>query len=123
MATRSFVAIVNRDGSVSSSRIHNDGYPSGVGKVLLDYYDTSAAGWLIARGNYSSLRTTVMESEPIRGNGGFYNVHDVTLSAFVERFNQSDADYAYIRKNRTWYVLLAGCLVRVKDVLAGQISR
>lgn len=40
MSTRSNVGIINADGSVTAIYVHNDGYPSGVGKTLREHYNT-----------------------------------------------------------------------------------
>ena len=40
MATRSRIAIENQDGTVTSIYCHFDGYLSGVGKILKEYYTT-----------------------------------------------------------------------------------
>lgn len=41
MATRSNIAIVNEDKSISSIYCHWDGYPENVGRILLNHYTTS----------------------------------------------------------------------------------
>ena len=41
MATRSNIAIVNQDKSISSIYCHWDGYPENVGRILLNHYTTS----------------------------------------------------------------------------------
>jgi hypothetical protein len=55
MATRSFVGVV--DGAhVKYIYVHYDGYPSGVGEILLNYYqDTDKVSQLMDLGDLSSL--------------------------------------------------------------------
>lgn len=56
MATRSNIAMCYPDGSVRSVYAHWDGYPSGVGKTLLDHYsDEDKLIALLDLGDISSL--------------------------------------------------------------------
>jgi hypothetical protein len=64
MATRSTIAIENNDGTVSQVYCHWDGYLEGVGKTLLDHYDTrEAVEKLLAGGSISSLGEYVSDDE------------------------------------------------------------
>ena len=63
MSTRSNVAIINKDNSITASYIHHDGYISGVGGQLLEHYNNGPAASRVARMGYaSSLMDTVKES-------------------------------------------------------------
>jgi len=56
MATRSNIAIVNGDKSITSIYCHWDGYVEYVGKILFNYYTTSArVNKLMQLGNLSQL--------------------------------------------------------------------
>jgi len=56
MSTRSRIAIKHPDGNIESIYCHWDGYPSGVGKILLENYsDTSKINVLMKLGDLSSL--------------------------------------------------------------------
>ena len=56
MATRSNIAIVNQDKSISSIYCHWDGYPEYVGKILLNHYNTAdIVNNLMKLGDLSSL--------------------------------------------------------------------
>ena len=64
MATRSTVAIENNDGTVSQVYCHWDGYLEGVGKTLLEHYNTrEAVEKLLASGSISSLGEYVSDDE------------------------------------------------------------
>lgn len=64
MATRSTISILNADGSVQTSYCHWDGYLEGVGKVLLENYNTrEAVEKLISGGNISSLGSYISENK------------------------------------------------------------
>ena len=56
MATRSFIGILNSNGSVTGVYCHWDGYPDGVGKVLAEHYtDPFKVIELLELGGLSSL--------------------------------------------------------------------
>ena len=56
MATRSAIGIENKDGSVTGIYCHWDGYPSGVGAKLVNFYKTNTKiGKLLGLGDLSSL--------------------------------------------------------------------
>ena len=69
MATRSRIAIENENGSVTSIYCHYDGYPSYVGKVLMEHYtDHEKVKKLIALGDISSLYENVDIPEGVKHN-------------------------------------------------------
>ncbi len=60
MATRSRIAIVKENGNVESVYCHWDGYPEGVGKTLVEYFNTKEKiEKLIALGSISALHETI----------------------------------------------------------------
>ena len=60
MSTRSYIGIELPDGKVKSIYVHSDGYISGVGKTLVDNYNTFATAIkLFAFGDCSSLGDTL----------------------------------------------------------------
>ena len=64
MSTRSFIGIVNPDGSVSGVYCHYDGYLEGVGALLRQHYNTpEIVRDLLALGDISSLGPTLDSSD------------------------------------------------------------
>jgi hypothetical protein len=60
MSTNSRIGKLNEDGTVTSIYCHWDGYPSYVGKILVENYDnTTAVNKLIDLGNISELNETI----------------------------------------------------------------
>ena len=60
MSTRSRIGIKENDGTIRSVYCHFDGYPGGVGRKLVNYYDDpDLASELIDLGDISSLGETV----------------------------------------------------------------
>lgn len=59
MSTRSFIGIMNPDGTVTGVYCQSDGYPTGVGALLNKHYATpDALRDLLALGDLSFLDTT-----------------------------------------------------------------
>lgn len=62
MSTRSMIGMQNEDGSVTAIYCHFDGYPEGVGAMLVKYYsDPAKIRELLALGNLSSLGPKIGE--------------------------------------------------------------
>ena len=60
MSTRSYIAIELPDEKVKAIYVHSDGYPSGVGRILIDHYnDYNTAIKLFDFGDCSSLGDTI----------------------------------------------------------------
>lgn len=71
MATRSKIGVQQPDGTIHSIYCHWDGYPDGVGKTLLNYYNTpTAREQLIALGDLSSLGSKIGEKHPFDWRDG-----------------------------------------------------
>ena len=82
MSTRSNIAIQKPDGSILSIYVHSDGYPDGVGQMLIDNYPTYASSLrLFEHGDCSSLGPTLKEC------------------SFYGRDWQRDIDPATVHKN------------------------
>jgi hypothetical protein len=63
MGTRSRIAVMHGD-VCKSVYCHYDGYLDGVGKTLLNHYDSSKANQMVALGDLSSLRPEIGEAHP-----------------------------------------------------------
>ena len=62
MSTRSHINIVLKDNSIKSIYVHSDGYPDGVGRCLIDNYNSyEKAVELFNYGNASYLGSTINE--------------------------------------------------------------
>ena len=70
MSTNSLVAFSHEDGTVTSSYVHWDGYATGVGKTLLENYNSKELAKELATtlGYASSLSKTVAASHKGRAN-------------------------------------------------------
>ena len=120
MGTRSRVGVMHGD-KCKSIYIHWDGYLDGVGKTLLEHYDSAKANHLVALGDASSLGHNVEIPEGVehsfaspasgittfygrdRGEtGGEFSV-DHTFEEFMKRVDDSGAEYYYIMRDGVWY--------------------
>ena len=110
MSTRSIIAVEKGNKEIISVYCHSDGYISGVGKTLLENYNTyEKAKELIRGGGISSLGSTLNDTsfyfrdwgrkddkEPTKYNNEFCLMYELTGSTMIE--------YLYLYKNFDWYV-------------------
>lgn len=105
MSTRSRVGIVNANGSITSIYCHHDGYPSGVGMMLLTHYTTEEkVRELIAGGDTSGIDDDVRDC-PFYKKRGETDVDARTSgneSTFRTLATDSDAEYFYLFKDGKW---------------------
>ena len=119
MATRSNIAIVNEDKSISSIYCHWDGYPEYVGKLLLNHYTTSdIVNELLKLGNLSTLDKNVNPTDihtfdkpqsgvciaygRERGEKDQEAIVFEDLGEFEDSARNSWADYQYLFDNGKW---------------------
>lgn len=121
MATRSTISLMNADGSIQTVYCHWDGYLEGVGKVLLENYNTrEAVEKLISGGDISSLGTYVSdEKEPFDRvlDGPDYTVfysfrgEDSPAKTFssLEDYeaNHQSEEFDYIFNDNMWSVFVS----------------
>ncbi len=119
MATRSNIAIVNQDKSISSIYCHWDGYPEYTGKMLLNHYTTSdIVNELLKLGNLSQLceklystdiHTCAEPEEGVcvaygreRGESNQEAIVFEDLGEFEDSASNSWSDYQYLFDNGKW---------------------
>jgi hypothetical protein len=120
MATRSTISVLNDDGSVKTVYCHWDGYLEGVGKTLLENYNTKeAADKLISGGAISSLGSYISENKESFDRPSdkdytvYYSFRDEDLS--VENYssledyeeNHQFEEFDYIFSDNMWSVFIA----------------
>ena len=115
MGTRSNIGIRNDDNTFTGIYCHWDGYPSHVGKILLDHYnDVDRVNALMELGDLSSLGIKLNPEsgkphtfdEPLddmcvaygrdRGETGTESKLFKTLSQFERYMDNSGAEYQYV---------------------------
>jgi len=122
MATRSNIAIVNEDKSITSIYCHWDGYPEYVGKILLNHYTKpSVINKLISLGNLSQLCENIDPTPTIdyhtfdnpqinvcvaygrdRGEKNQEAIVFEDLGEFEDSTKNSWSDYQYLFDNNKW---------------------
>ena len=145
MGTRSRIAVMHGD-VCKSVYCHWDGYLDHNGNILQQHYDSSKANHLVALGDISSLRPDVFVAEGVehsfenpaeditifygrdRGESNTEFRVDHSFESFLERCEDSGADYYYIMRDGVWYAgstftargLIKNGLVPLADALASQ---
>ena len=113
MATRSHIGKMLPDNRVSYVYCHHDGYPEGVGRLLLNYYSTeSMLNALLDMGNLTSLGADIgLKNDFKRPNGDFClfygrdrgqegeNASNADFEDFVANDN---VDYHYLFESGKW---------------------
>ena len=119
MATRSNIAIVNQDGSITGIYCHWDGYPEYVGKMLLNHYNNvGIINELLNLGNLSNLDKNVNPTESHtfdkpqdgvcvaygreRGEKDQEAIVFEDLGEFEDGASNSWADYQYLFEDGKW---------------------
>lgn len=131
MATRSRIAVMQKDGSIKSIYCHNDGYPEHVGNMLFNYYNTyKKANSLINLGSLSSIHENLTPKSKThhfdnREEGVVVAYHrdrgeELTINTHesVYEFEKSNCleGYNYLFDSGYWFVLGAGSTwVRLTD--------
>lgn len=125
MSTRSRIGYTMKNNKIRSIYCHYDGYPEGVGKTLLQYYNSwSKIKPLIDLGDISSLGLTIgkkhdFDNEKLRnkmttfygrdrGEKGTKARVDSSSESYVNINKDWDIEYFYLYENDEWLVLPAG---------------
>ena len=132
MGTRSRIGVMHGD-VCKSVYCHWDGYLEHNGRILQEYYNSSRANELVAMGDISSLGELIGEKHPFsphtsaedkiaheaadaagwttfyardRGETGVEFATDFSFADFLNRVDDSGAEYYYIMRDGVWYT---GC--------------
>jgi len=121
MATRSRIGLMLEDGTIKHSYCHWDGYPTGVGKTLLEHYSNiEKVKELLSFGDMSYLAPKINPNgihnfeNPEKDVTLFYNrdrgemndVDSVTTSMdeYLSSKYSSGIDYLYLLKDGNWFL-------------------
>lgn len=111
MATRCFIARYDEETEFYDAiYCHWDGYPEGVGLTLRDHYKSDEkVQFLIANGDISSLRETVVETKEeayrLRGDSDVDAKPFRFLSEMEEHYRGCWCEYGYVWKHGKWACL------------------
>jgi hypothetical protein len=104
MATRSTIGVTQEDGTIKAVYCHWDGYPTGVGADLVNYYNSKEkAEALVSLGGFSCLRQTLEETE-----AGVYGDESTPIRTFTDvqdwfnNFNSGEEYFYLYREDTGW---------------------
>lgn len=106
MSTRSLIAVKKEDKSYDVIYCHYDGYPEGVGAMLLENYNTKELiEKLISNGDMSSIGKTTEECVFYhRDRGENLNICRYKTKAGLKKaFKNSWCEYLYVFNEDVWY--------------------
>lgn len=103
MSTRCTVSLYDGNGKYHSVYGHWDGYLSGVGRILLEYYNTlETVTELIEMGNFSSIRPTLNDSVfYTRDRFENYELNKPTM--YYNIFDIPVQEYNYLYTGTHWF--------------------
>jgi hypothetical protein len=121
MATRSRIGLMLEDGTIKHSYCHWDGYPTGVGKTLLEHYSNiEKVKELLSFGDMSYLAPKINPDgihnfeNPEKDVTLFYNrdrgeMNDVdsvttSMNEYLSSKYSSGIDYLYLLKDGNWFL-------------------
>ena len=120
MSTRSTIAKLNPDGTVTSIYCHFDGYPDGVGATLEEHYaDSTKIDQLLALGDLSILGDEIGEQVDFdsyshdalsqclaygrdRGETGIDALSHMNVDGWLVMRRGSGCEYGYLRDGSEW---------------------
>ena len=110
MGTHAMIGIYNSaDGSVDASYCHYDGYLEGVGKVLVEHYNTQYDAEIVARGGYlSSLSFDYAESRQESVHSDIAVPYESVQQFMKNGYNYYGADYIYLFDGTAWFFATSG---------------
>ena len=95
MSTRSYIGILKEDKTVFCVYCHHDGYPSGVGRVLREYYyRPEDVTILLSFGNMSSLAPTIEDTIFYGRDRG--ETDQMLTETTYDEFRSDDISYKYL---------------------------
>lgn len=106
MSTRSLIAVKKEDKSYDAIYCHFDGYPEGVGAMLLENYNTKElVEKLISNGDMSSIGETTEKCVFYhRDRGEELNIRSYkTKTELKKAYKDSWCEYLYIFNKGVWY--------------------
>ena len=108
MSTNALIGIVNKDNSLTTSYVHYDGYPEGVGDMLLSSYNEETVARKISELGYmSSLQTTyqntIDDSVHVDGEDPIEFENVLAMELYMQ--NHINLEYGYLlhRDEQWWF--------------------
>jgi len=98
------IGVIDNAGQIYAVYCHFDGYPEGVGRTLVDYWNskTRAMKLIVDGGNMRSLGATLDECEFFLNEP--FEIFD-SVDQFLSVMSDSDCEYLYVFAVDQWTVL------------------
>lgn len=104
MGTAAMIGIYNEDGSVTASYCHYDGYVEGVGRTLVENYNTQYDAEIVAKGGYmSSLEEDYLDTRQVAVHTDPAVEFDSVSNFLSEGADYAGADYLYLWDGKAWF--------------------
>jgi hypothetical protein len=108
MSTRSFIARIKEDGSISGVYCYFDGYPDGVGKILKENYsDSDKVNALLGLGDLSELgpginEGTIAYARDMKQEYEVNQYYEDVKTMLAEVWYDFGSEYAYVYEGYAW---------------------
>ena len=105
MGTHAMIGVYNKeDGTVTASYCHYDGYVEGVGRTLVESYNTQYDADVVAKGGYiSSLHDDYLETRIQSVHNDPAIQYDSVSNFLSEGADYACADYLYLFDGQAWF--------------------
>lgn len=105
MGTHAMIGIYNaEDGSVEASYCHYDGYLEGVGRTLINCYNTQYDAEIVSKGGYmSALEEDYMETRKNSVHNEIAVPYESVGQYLKNGFDYYGADYIYLWDGEAWF--------------------
>lgn len=136
MSTRSRIGIEGEDGTIQSIYCHSDGYPSGVGAVLLAHHNSAPAAMaLVALGDLSfcegaevcpageRIPGMVCSYRLWRNESGTEAITAHSRAEYQQQAYKSDGEFVYLYGPRGWEYAPVLPITRFKPLTEEAISK
>jgi hypothetical protein len=106
MGTSAMIGIYNEDGSVTASYVHYDGYVEGVGRTLVNSYNTQYDAEIVSKGGYmSALYNDYLKSREEAVHNDSATTYDSVQVFAKSASRNTGAEYLYLFDGEAWFFM------------------
>lgn len=108
MSTHAFVAIENPNQTITGIYLHSDGYPNGIGKILLESYNTKETAKTLVEMGYASAIHNDLDLSTFYcrdRNEDWYRVQPRHYDSVKDAIRNRGYSYAYLFRNDEWMIM------------------
>jgi len=110
MGTHAMIGIYNaKDDSVTASYCHYDGYLEGVGRMLVEHYNTQYDAEIVARGGYmSGLYSDYAKTRQESVHNEIAIPYESVVQFMKNGYDYYGAEYTYLWDGKAWFFATPG---------------